>query len=480
MEQIIQQQDTFTSGAFILNADRQVYAPFKDNSSIYLTQENNEGIKAQILKLIDESQKVLKICSFIITDKEIFNALLNKAKQHQIAIFVLTQLDDSKLKNTSDLSNFLTEEELKDNPVQTHLYCIKNLFDNGVHVRAATTAHAKFIVSDRSTAFLTSANLTTPSLTLNTESGIYLNKKDTMDLDKLFDVIFLKGTKYKQYITATRKKNFIGQSDLNISKELLPDIKPSFLRYTYEQLTHNLYEEIIEIINSSEKHLYLSTYSIVGLENLPHFREAINNAVARKVRIDIFCRGMNYRGDHLKACEWLSNVGCSIYADVYNHSKGIVSDARGMIFTANIDGIHGLVNGFEVGCILNEQQRIMMIELHQYLISTSTYVFIPKPTRTQFFDTYNGYEKIKGINAPAFQEQLGITIKSGLTINRDELLNLPIFYAQNKEHKFLIAGSSLFRCTYNEGIFHITQKETMRYDIEKYILKFTNLKIQFN
>lgn len=480
MEKIVQQQDTFSNGAFISNVDQKAYVPFDDNSLVYLTQENNDGLKRQILKLIDESRFVLKICSFIITDKEVFNAILNKARQHSIAIFILTQLDDSKLKNTSELSNYLTEEELRDNPVQTHLYFIKTLYDNGVHVRAATTAHAKFIVSDRLVGFLTSANLTTPSLVLNTETGIYLNQGDAKALDNLFDVIFQRGTKYRQYITATRKKNFIGQSDLNISKEQLPETGDTLIRYTYEQLTHNLYKEILYIINTAEVYIYLSTYSIVGLENLPDFQEAITNAIARNIRIDIFCRGMNYRNDHLKSCEWLKTVGCNIYADVYNHSKGIVSESKGMIFTANIDGHHGLNNGFEVGCILSEPQRAKMVELHLYLISSSVYVFILKPTRQLFFDTYSSYEKMKEIKAPVFPEQVSIIIKSGLNADQAELLEYPIFFAQSKEHKFLIAGSTLYKCTYNEGVFHLTHKEAMKYGLEKYILKYLNLKIQFN
>ncbi|PSK92225.1 phospholipase D-like domain-containing protein [Taibaiella chishuiensis] len=480
MEKIIQHQDPFCSGAFILNPNQEGYVPFKDNSLIYLTQENNEGLKRQILKLIDESQFVLKICSFIITDKEVFNAILNKAKQHRTAIFILTQLDDSKLKNTSELSNYLTEEELKENTVQAHLYCIKTLYDNGVHVRAATTAHAKFIVSDRSIGFLTSANLTTPSLVLNTETGVYLNQTDAMDLDKLFDVIFQRGTRYRQYITATKKKNFIGQSDLNISKEQLPNTEHALIRYTYEQLTHNLYEEIVGMICLAEKYIYLSTYSIVGLENLPEFQDAITNAIARNIRIYVFCRGMNYRNDHLKACEWLNRAGCHIYADLYNHSKGIISESKGMIFTANIDGNHGLINGFEVGYILNEQQRMMMFELHKYLISSSVYIFTANPIRQHFFDTYSSYEKTKGISAPVFPQQISITMRSGLSVNHAELLERPVFYAQTKDQKFLQAGASLYKCNYHDGTFHLISKEIMKYDIEKYILKYFNLKIQFN
>ena len=46
------------------------------------------------------------------------------------------------------------------------------------------------------------------------------------------------------------------------------------------------------------------------------------------------------------------------FADLFNHSKGVINEKKGLIFTANIDGFHGLRNGFEVGYILQEKQRI--------------------------------------------------------------------------------------------------------------------------
>ena len=67
------------------------------------------------------------------------------------------------------------------------------------YVRASLSAHSKFIVADRTIGFITSANFTTPSLTFNTESGAYLDEKSSKELDKLFDVIFLQGTTYKQF-----------------------------------------------------------------------------------------------------------------------------------------------------------------------------------------------------------------------------------------------------------------------------------------
>lgn len=473
--------NNLNSGAFIQKKVNLSFKPFLSSNHIFLTQKGNTSLKQEILKLINDAKEVLKICSFIITDKQIYESLLNKAKERKVAIFILTQLDQSKLKNTSLLEDFLTEEEIEDNSNQTHLNCIKNLFDLGVHVRASTSAHAKFIISDRTSGFVTSANMTTPSLTLNTESGVYLSHNNAIELDKLFDIVFQKGTKYRQYITANKKKTFIIQAENKIDESILPDTAANQLRYTYEEISNNLYEEIIQIINSSNEYLFISAYSIVGLESLPELIDSLSSARGRGVSVNVFCRGMNYRGDHLQGSAQLARIGCNIYADVYNHSKGIINEQIGLIFTANIDGNHGLKNGFEVGYILNDNQRLEFLNFHKYLIEYSIYKFETRPTRIDFFQTYQAYELEKGIKPPPTPDEITITIKNGLKINQEELESMPIFYSKVKgTNCTLFVGRNSYQTNYKDGKFEVLGASGTNLKAEKYLLKYINLKIIYN
>jgi phosphatidylserine/phosphatidylglycerophosphate/cardiolipin synthase-like enzyme len=468
-------------GAYLQNKISLPFNPFLATTHIFLTQKGNTSLKQEILKLIRDAKQVLKICSFIITDKQIYESLLHKAKERKVAIFILTQLDQSKLKNTSLLEDFLTEEEIEDNSNQNHLNCIKNLFDQGVHVRASTTAHAKFIISDRNIGFVTSANMTTPSLTLNTESGVYLNNIDAIELDKLFDIVFQKGTKYRQYITASKKKTFIIQAENKVDKSILPSPASTQLRYTYEDISGNLYEEIIGITAASNEYLFISAYSIVGLESLPELVDALTSAKQRGVSINIFCRGMNYRSDHLRGSEILASIGCNIYADIYNHSKGIVNEHTGLLFTANIDGNHGLKNGFEVGYILNNNQRLEFLNFHKHLIESSIYKYEAKPTRIDFFETYKAYELEKGIKPPPTPPEITITIKTGLKINREEFESMPIFYSKIKgSNCTLFVAKNSYQTNYKEGNFELLEASSTNFKTEKYLLKYNNLKIIYN
>ncbi|TCC92404.1 phosphatidylserine/phosphatidylglycerophosphate/cardiolipin synthase family protein [Pedobacter frigiditerrae] len=480
MEFSIQQSDCFKTGFFLQNKQKADYSPFQGNDELFLTQEGNASLKEEILKLIDQAERVIKVCSFIITDREVFQVLLEKVKSRRIAVFVLTQLDPTKLKNTMAMANHVTDEELSENPAHTHLYHIKALFDQGAHVRAATTAHAKFLLIDRKMGLLMSANLTTPSLNLNTESGIYVDNDTVAELDRLFDIIFQHGTRYRQYFTASKSKAFVVSNNEHVSTDYLLINPSGRLRYTYEQHTHHLYETMLEYVNQATEYVYISTYSIVGLEKLPAFTRAVEAAVSRGVSISIFCRGMNYRSDHLKNTLLLAQLGCKVYGDVYNHSKGIINENTGMIFTANIDGNHGLINGLEVGYVLNKVQRAAFLDFHLTLIGSSPYVFHTHPQRAELFKTYGDYEVLKGLKPPVFPDELEIHGMKSIRLAEADFKRHAIFYARQQHNNFLVIGPALYRCQYQSGKFTILSREEFRTDLEKYILKFNNLKITLN
>ncbi len=478
MIKLITQNDLLETGAYLLNATNKEYLPFVNSNELYLTQESNQGLKLEIIKLISQAQKVLKICSFIITDREVFEAILNKAKEKKVAIFILTQLDQTKIIS----SQTITDEELNDNSSQSHINCIRELYDQGVHVRAATSAHAKFIISDRKEALLMSANLTSPSLTFNTESGFYLEPKDVSQLEKLFDVIFQNGTTYRKFINAGKKnKQFIVQSEVNIRTEWLPKAIDSNLKYTYETLNNSLYQSIIDIVRGSKEFLLVSSYSIVGLEKLDVLVKEIGAAIKRGVKIDIFCRGMNYRLDHLNGTKQLAALGCRIYGDMFNHSKGIISESRGMIFTANIDGNHGLLNGFEVGYILDAKKRLEFLKFHEYLIEYSLFKYSISPRRVDFYNTYTFYESKKNISSPAFASEIELFISHQLVKSKQDLENYPLYLSRVKEDQyFLIAGNSFYKCMFDAGRIQVIDKAPPAFNIEKHLLKFNNMKIVYN
>lgn len=475
----IKHTDSFETGAFISNEKAEAYKGFNENESIFITQNNNVRLKEEIIKIINKSTTVLKICSFIITDKEIFDLILEKATTTNVAVFILTQLDKSKLNNLTSLSEFLAEEELNDKTSSVHLNNIKKLYDNGVHVRASESAHAKFIISDRDLGFIMSANLTTPSLNENTESGVYLDKKSSEELDRLFDLIYIKGTNYTKFIDSTKKnKMMVVNTQVNYAFDNLPKPSDSNLRFTFLDIAGNLLDEIISIVDKAEEYLYISTYSIVGLQNIQNLVTALDNAIKKGVKVSLFCRGMNYRNDHLLATETLSKLGCEIFGNFDNHSKGIISETEGMIFTANIDGNHGLINGFEVGYKLNEKQREHFLDFHKYLISHSNYKYISAPQRIDLIKTYVNYEKYKKISPPQIPADLIVKARQNIKVEKDDFVKLPIFYGISEKYTHLTVGNHTYDCVFHGNTFTIHKKQYFQFNREKYFLKFFNLTLE--
>jgi hypothetical protein len=475
----IKHTDNLETGAFISNVNAETYKNYTKNETVFITQNNNVRLKEEIIKIINNSTTVLKICSFIITDKEIFDLILEKATSTNVAIFILTQLDKSKLNNITSLSEFLTEEEMSDKTSSIHLNNIKKLRDNGVHVRASESAHAKFIIADRGFGFIMSANLTTPSLNENTESGIYLNKKSSEELDKLFDIIYIKGTNYSGFIDSSKKgKMMVNYTQVNYAFDNLPKATDSNLRFTYLDITLNLLDEIINIINNANEYLYLSTYSIVGLQHIQNLVDTLENAVIRGVKVFIFCRGMNYRNDHLSASEVLAKKGCNIFGNFDNHSKGVISETDGLIFTANIDGNHGLINGFEVGCKLDEKQREDFLDFHKYLISHSNYIYKIAPQRMELIKTYINYEKYKKIFPPLIPQDIKVKANTGINVEKDDFVKLPIFYGISDKNTHLTVGNYTYDCVFEGNTFTIVKKHYFQFNREKYFLKFFNLTLE--
>jgi phosphatidylserine/phosphatidylglycerophosphate/cardiolipin synthase-like enzyme len=463
----------FNQGLFILNQERTV-EPWIKSSEIFVTYSDLPQIKEWLLNNLSQAKKYVKVCSFIVNDKEVHKALIEVVNRG-VAVFILTQLDDSKFS-----TSFLTEEEIIENRNQSHLDSVKHLYQLGAHIRAAESVHAKFILVDGERGFVTSANITAPSLNTNPESGCEIEDRESVEaLERIFDIIYQQGTKYRKFISAGKNRQFIVQSETHIELNLLPQENDSKLRYTLGQSINNLYQEIVNTVKQAKGDIYISTYSITGLDSLPELIEAIGNCINNGNSIFIFCRAMNYRPDHLKACTRLATLGCHIRGDIYNHSKGIITDKKGLIFTANIDGRHGLIDGFEVGLIIETLQFEEFKRFHQWQFDTAPFQFKLSPLKQDFFDGYLYYIKEKGLNTLDIPKELEIRVETSEQQLIDILANNPI-YLQVKWRKVigLSVGYLHYDCELNNDVLTITKKQKWTKSTEKYLLQYDKITVQ--
>ncbi|MBL7880989.1 MAG: phosphatidylserine/phosphatidylglycerophosphate/cardiolipin synthase family protein [Chryseobacterium gambrini] len=481
-EMIFSTNDILKKGFFIVNSNyKQSEANFYEN--LFLTHKENCTLKDRIIATIREAEKVIKICSFVITDNEIVSEIIEKAKNPNFAIFILTMLDKNRLTNKISLDSDADEEDFPFKDIDSHLNNIKKLRDHGVHIRAAESVHAKFMIADRNEGIITSANFTTNSLSHNVESGVYMDSESSKALDRLFDAIYLNGAPYKSFITTKQsKKMFITKVNAGLIKENL-NFPYHNLRFTYSNLHNGLFDEILNIINNAEDFIYLSSYSIIELAMIESFVKAISEAIERGVQISIFCRAMN-RLDHIEGCRKLSRKGCKIFAECYNHSKGIVSEKNGMIFTANIDGKHGLINGFEIGYILNEDQKEEFLKFHKELISMSIFRFENTPVRSSFMEFIALYEMEKNQNPISVGTDLELIVNKSLQKYFHNISDSLIFIGNKREKdrkiSFIQIDNEFYETTMNYNKIKVLRKCKSFFDAEKYLLKYKNLKVIFS
>ena len=79
-----------------------------------------------------------------------------------------------------------------------------------------------------------------------------------------------------------------------------------------------------------------------------------------------------------------------------------------------------------------------------------------------------------------FPGELEIHGMNGIRLEEADFKRHAIFYARQQQDNFLVIGPALYRCQYHSGKFTILSREEFRTDLEKYILKFNNLKITLN
>ena len=176
---------------------------------------------------------------------------------------------------------------------------------------------------------------------------------------------------------------------------------------------------------------------------------------------------------------------------MFNHSKGIsVDDRLGAIFTANIDGRHGLINGFEVGYVFNQDDELFIpfnTFLH-YQVKSAPYEFIVSPKKKDVYEFYKAWYSEKRINK---ESAIPISIEIKYKINaiyskdfEEAITNYPIFYtvlrkSETKEVQIEMNGMSYLLDTLNENTFQL-KKQLKKEEVikgEKYILFYRNINL---
>lgn len=329
-------------------------------SSYLINGNGRQELSLAIKQVIMHADKYIKACNFLFQDKEIIQ-LLKQATQRGVAVFIISniRLNDYKEGN---------EENSQDSTLPN----LNDLKELGCHVHLLKELHAKFIIgdggkSDGEEGIIMSANFSSNSIGKNTETGVYVYEDDLDELEYVFERLYVssditdisrrgdKNTLSKSYTTPKIDLDKYEDSDVRFT--IASNDRDNNLKGFH---IHTIYDSVLDIIKSAQQHLFLVSWHFNSLGELPGFLKAIKDARDRGVNVYVYSNMMG-TSNSLRASrqeiKLLSNMGCKVFGDNNNHSKCVLSEKEGIIFTANIDGYHGMLSGFEVGCMLTKMQR---------------------------------------------------------------------------------------------------------------------------
>lgn len=353
----------------------------------YLYNDSSvQDLTQQIEALILSAKHYIKISSFLVQDYSIVKLLKQRALSGEIAVFVISNRRDKDDFNI--LEQTVGNSNNKQENLDTQNAFLQELFYSGVHVHLLGNLHAKFIIADGDKGILMSANITPTSLRKNLETGICLSDNEVKDIEHIFDVMYANadivkfsnnGRTNQTVISRTKisPKNFESFTS-NIRLTACSSINTNLS----ECNVHSIYDEILNIINNAKKYLYIVSWHF-KLKNgeLTELIKTIDNALRRNVKIITYSNVASVEENSLpyNTLKFLHNKGIKIYGDDNNHSKCVISETQGIIFTANIDCFDGLTNGFEVGCVLSEEQRLStLVHIKKLLIDKKCRKWTPK------------------------------------------------------------------------------------------------------
>ena len=346
--------------------------------TLMCTHPNNPAILQTMVDMISSAEHSVLLFNWMLNHPEIEKSLVAAANRLNGRVHILTTL------GTSVFSRYSDEEQ-----AERDLQRLQNLAGNGVYIRLHPESHAKFLIVDDEL-LITSANIVKTSLEQNIETGIRVKEPNTVtSLRTFFSHLWLHEA--NQHIRPSKNDPRLGTP---WSQSGAPDapVAAANAIWTLSNRRMSLAKAIIDTIKSAKKTLRVSTYVLSNAEygigkqvvdelvtasekgvEITILYHATDKAIGRPPREHEFAGFLR-----LMSCKGLSMRG---HPDL--HAKHVIADkTKGILFTANLDGSHGLNTGIEVGIHLSKEASQHLAEWHDNLFDSFPLELVYSPTST--------------------------------------------------------------------------------------------------
>ena len=298
----------------------------------------NKRFRNALIETVRNAEETIIASTFLFADQELEKELLDAAKRH-VRVYLLTASDAQISRHRED------EDSFESSMIEQHKRTLDK-FAGQIMLRSADLIHSKFLVvgpRDRAHGWISTANFNL-ALQQSIELGLYVEKEQAQAVWDWFAWAFWESAEFELLSRGSLNKVEAPPRHLPI-----PTTQNARILVTANNESKTIHEEAKRLIQESKKEVIVSSYGLSSEH--PLFHELVRKA-EEGVEVTILARPR--RAVH-EAVSLLKIIDARIWAHEKLHAKAIVSDAGGMVMSANLED-KGLDSGFEIGLSLTQEQ----------------------------------------------------------------------------------------------------------------------------
>lgn len=289
----------------------------------------------ELVNAIEHARDVVLVASFLLSHERLAKAMLG-ASERGVRVYVLTASEARLASAPRDDDAFTARM------IEEHKALLDRL-GGKVVLRSAAHFHAKLLVVDphgpSPRGWICTANFNN-ALEESVELAWRVEGSEAKALAEWFSWAFWMEAEHE--LVAKGRLSGVGKPPAVPGRPVPASI------VTTARDGRSLRDAVLELIRAARSELLVCSY---GLEAEHEATAVILERARAGVSVTVFTRTRPAVADAVKR---LADAGVMVVAHDKLHAKGIVSDGRGLLMTANLEA-QGLDRGFEVGLLLDER-----------------------------------------------------------------------------------------------------------------------------
>lgn len=288
----------------------------------------------EIVRIMNEAREMLVVCSFLLADEAVENALL-QAAQRKVRVYVL-------LASEARLGKEAGGGEFDRKVLEEHKAMLRRL-GGWVMFRSAEGFHAKVVVADpwtTPTGILLTANLTKEALGRNEELGVQLTASEVRAVAGHLRWAMWEAAEH-EVLDGSRFQVFTPLGKIEPFVESLPVVATT-------AHVNSIRAEALRLISQARSSIVISSF---GWDVNHEVVQLLCRRAREGLDVTVLCR---IRPVSMKALLALAEAGAKVLGFRWLHAKAIWTDSgEAMLMSANIES-DGLDKGFELGVVLKD------------------------------------------------------------------------------------------------------------------------------